>query len=189
MDYRELKAELRIYLREEIATLPQEYVLSSDSGIFNNLISLREYQNARNIMLFHSVERETDTIMIANAAFEDGKTVAFPLCLRGGIMHAHIVSDLSELEPAMLGIPAPPKTAPLIKPEELDLIIVPALTYDNDGYRLGYGGGYYDRYLSGLSVFTAGLARGRLIKKELPRESCDIPVKCVVTEETTLCIR
>ena len=104
-------------------------------------------------------------------------------------MYARIVKDLSELKPAMLGIPAPPDTAPIIKPEELELIIVPAFRYDKAGYRIGYGGGYYDRYLSGLPAFTAGIARKRLMKDDLlPVEAHDIPVNCVVTEEAVLYI-
>jgi 5-formyltetrahydrofolate cyclo-ligase len=83
----------------------------------------------------------------------------------------------------MLNIPAPPDTAPIIAPEELDLVIVPALAYDSAGYRLGYGGGYYDRYLHDIPAFTVGLARERLIVGELPTEQHDIAVKCVVTED------
>ena len=101
-------------------------------------------------------------------------------------MQARIVTDLSELQPAILNIPAPPDTAPVIEPENLDLVIVPALTYDNEGYRLGYGGGYYDRYLCGLTAFTAGLARQKLFIKELPVEQHDIAVKCVITESLVL---
>jgi len=97
-------------------------------------------------------------------------------------MEARIVYDLSELQPAMLGIPAPAGTAPVIAPETLDLIIVPALTYDRAGFRLGYGGGYYDRYLFGIPAFTLGLARERLIEAELPKEPHDVAVKCVITE-------
>ena len=183
MDHRSLKAELRRHVIEETAGLPDDYIADSDRGLFLKVMSLREFSTANKIMIYHSVNREPDTLEIVRAAFSAGKTVAFPFCYRGGLMQARIVSCLSELRPAALGIPAPPDTAPVIAPEELDLIIVPALTYDKAGYRLGYGGGYYDRYLSGISAFTVGLARERLIKDELPREPHDIAVKCVVTEE------
>ena len=188
-DNKAIKNEMRAHIKKEIAALPEEYIASSNEGIFSNTITLREFINARNIMLFYSVERETDTIMLARAAFADGKIVTFPTCLRGGIMHARVVKDLNELSPAMLGIPAPPPTAPVVDPEELELIIVPALRYDFEGYRIGYGGGYYDRYLKNLSAFTVGLTRKRLfINGRIPREQHDVPVNCVVTEETALYI-
>ena len=176
------KSELRKQITEEIAALPDEYIAASDNGLLLRVTSLKEYITARNIMIYCSVKREPDTRAIANAALAMGKTIAFPYCFRGGIMRAHVVSSLDELRPAMLGIPAPPDTAPVIKPEDLDLVIVPALTYDKSGYRLGYGGGYYDRYLYGIPAFTVGLARSRLLKDKLPREPHDIAVKCLVTE-------
>jgi len=177
-----IKDELRNRLREEIAAFDEDYIANSNNELFLHVSSLKEFVAARNIMVYHSVEREPGTLLIAKAALSSGKTVSFPFCFRGGKMQARAVTDLSELRPAMLGIPAPPDTAPIIAPEELDLVIVPALTYDSAGFRLGYGGGYYDRYLHDIPAFTVGLARERLIMDELPREQHDIAVKCVVTE-------
>ena len=102
-------------------------------------------------------------------------------------MEARVVRSLDELAPSMLGIPAPPDTAKLLAPEELDLIFVPALAYDAFGYRIGYGGGYYDRYLHDLSAYTVGLARERLLREILPVEPHDIAVKCVIMEDRVIC--
>ena len=181
------KSEMRKCLSKKIAALPDDYISDSDEGLLLRTTSLSQFINARNIMVYHSVEREPDTTGIAKAAFAMGKTVSFPYCYRKGIMHARIVKSLTELHPAMLGIPAPPETAPIIRPEELDLVIVPALTYDIAGYRLGYGGGYYDRYLSGTPAFMVGLARERLIMDILPRERHDVAVNCVITEARIYC--
>ena len=177
-----LKAELREKINEEIAALPGDYISASDNGLLLRVMLLKEFIAARNIMVYCSVKREPATWGIIEAAMSMGKTVAFPLCYRGGLMDARSVSDLRELRPAMLGIPAPPDTAPVMPPEELDLIIVPALAYDKSGYRLGYGGGYYDRFLCNIRAFTVGVARERLIMEELPREPHDIAVKCLITE-------
>ena len=181
-----LKVEMRKQLRADISSLPEKYLDESNDGIFRLVTTLKEFTDARNIMLYYSVEREPATIRIAEAALSAGKTVSFPYCFRSGIMQAAIVTDLSQLKPSMLNIPAPPDSAPVIRPEDLDLVIVPALTYDKNGYRLGYGGGYYDRYLCGLAAFTAGLARQRLLSEELPVEQHDIAVNCVVTESAVL---
>ena len=177
-----IKAKLRTTLRAEIAALPGEYISESDRGLFLQVASLKEFNNARNIMIYHSVEREPDTVAIIKAALSAGKTVALPYCLRGGVMQARVIRGLAELKPAMLGIPAPAPLAPLIAPDRLDMVIVPALTYDRDGYRLGYGGGYYDRFLAAVTAYTVGLARVRLIKDKLPREPHDVAVKNVITE-------
>jgi len=180
------KAELRERLREIIADLPEDYIECSNNGLLQPVTALKEFLDARNIMIYHSVEREPATPEIAKTALAMGKTVAFPYCYRGGIMNARVVGSLSELRPAMLGIPAPQDSAPIIMPEELDFIIVPALTYDRTGYRLGYGGGYYDRYLCGIPAFKAGLARSRLIVDELPKQPHDIAVDCVITEDAVM---
>ena len=176
------KVELRKSLREEIMALPDGYIADSNREILLCVTLFKEFVDARNIMIYYSVEREPDTLLIANAALAAGKTVAFPYCFREGIMQARVVHKLSELRPAMLGIPAPQDTAAKIAPEELDLVIVPALTYDRSGYRIGYGGGYYDRFLRGISAHTVGLARERLVRNELPKEPHDIAVKTVITE-------
>ena len=181
-----LKAALRKRIGEDITALPDGYIADSDRGLFLQVTSLKEFTDARNIMIYHSVEREPGTLGIAKTALKMGKKVAFPYCYRGGIMKARIVNSLNELKPAMLDIPAPPDSAPVVAPEDHELIIVPALAYDVTGYRIGYGGGYYDRYLSGIPAFTVGLARERLIEKKLPRESHDVSVMCVITENAVL---
>ena len=178
-----IKEKLREQIHAEIAALPDDYVSDSDKGIFLQVKSLKEYINARNIFIYHSVGKEPDTLGIINDALTIGKTVAIPRCYKGGAMEPRVIRNLDELRPSMLGIPAPPDSAEVAGPEELELIIVPALTYDRAGYRLGYGGGYYDRYLLRTSAFTVGLARERLIMDELPREPHDIAVKCLITEK------
>ncbi|MCL2124860.1 MAG: 5-formyltetrahydrofolate cyclo-ligase [Oscillospiraceae bacterium] len=181
-----IKDELRVKLKDKINALPKEYIDDSDKGITQRVLSMDVFKAARNLLLYYSVEREPLTHEIATAALLSGKAVAFPLSYRGGIMQARAVSSLDELRPAMLGIPAPPDTSALVEQDSLDLIIVPALTYDRERYRLGYGGGYYDRYLQNAHAITIGLARGRLIAEALPREQHDIAVNYVVTEADTI---
>ena len=181
------KAELREIIIADISSLPDEYISASDKGIERNAMLLKQFAAAQNIMVYYSVKREPATLSIARAALSMGKTLAFPFCYRGGIMEARIVHSLDELHPAMLGIPAPAASAPIIPPSELNMILVPALAYDRNGHRLGYGGGYYDRYLYGIPAFKAGLARNRLMKYDLPIDPYDVAVDCVITEEGYFC--
>jgi 5-formyltetrahydrofolate cyclo-ligase len=98
-------------------------------------------------------------------------------------MEARTIKDLSELSESSYHLREPLSSVCVIPPEALDFIIVPALTFDSAGYRLGRGGGYYDRYLLKTNAFTAGIARERLICEAVPREAHDVPVRCVVTEK------
>ena len=178
------KSEWRRRTQMEIAALPEDYILTSDEKIYFLVTQQTEFISARNIFIYHSVKKEPDTHRIMRAAISMGKTVALPYCCNGGIMEARIIGSLEVLRPSIHQIPAPPDTAQLLAPEELDLVIVPALTYDLDGYRLGQGGGYYDRYLTKTSAFTIGLTRERLIQEKLPRAPHDIPVSSIITETT-----
>jgi 5-formyltetrahydrofolate cyclo-ligase len=83
-------------------------------------------------------------------------------------------------------IPEPDDAAPRLEPCPGDLILVPALTFDRNGYRLGQGGGYYDRFLSAHDLFSVGLARDVLLLDDVPRESHDQCVSCLVTESCIL---
>ena len=103
--------------------------------------------------------------------------------------------DLGRLVPARFGIPEPDEGCPTLADADLvsALILVPALALDVDGYRLGYGGGYYDRFLQGLSeagipVTTVGLAYGVCVTDTLPREPHDIPVHFIIDERRIISI-
>lgn len=165
----------------EIANLSEEYIAESDSGIYENFINLPEFINARTVFAYISTGREPNTENIIRKALELGKTVALPVSYSGGIMEPHIICSLSELVMGKFGIPSPKSSAPLLFENDIDMIIVPAVTFSSDGARMGRGGGYYDRFLKDCTAFSVGLARDRLLK-EVPTEEHDVPVKCVVTE-------
>ncbi len=176
------KKTLRKQILTEIDALPAGYITESDKGIFSRMTDLPAFRKARVIFSYYSIEREPDTVRIIEYALSRGKTVTLPVCFKGGEMEARAISDVGELTRAGFGLLEPLSSERVILPEELDFIIVPALTYDLDGYRLGRGGGYYDRYLSRTGAFTAGAARQRLLRDTLPRDAHDISVDCVVTE-------
>ena len=177
------KQELRERVKTEIASFDRGYLDESDSGIFTSLISLPEYATAEKILAYYSVGNEPDMLKFIDFALADGKVVALPLCYRGGIMYAHRIGGLGEASPKMLGIPAPSEDSVRIAAQELDFIVVPALVFDTRGFRLGYGGGYYDRYLEGVCAYKVGVARERLVYDRLPVEPHDVSVDCIVTEK------
>lgn len=165
----------------EIDSLPPEYIALSDDGLRKNFLSLPEFEKADTIFAYISMGREPDTVHIIKAALAMGKTVALPVSFSGGIMEPRIIHSLSELVPGKFGILSPPDNAPVLKEEDIDLVIVPAVTFDRSGFRLGRGGGYYDRFLARSSAFTVGLGREALIRP-VPLEPHDMSVNCLVTE-------
>jgi 5-formyltetrahydrofolate cyclo-ligase len=176
------KSEARARIRAEISALSAEYLAESDEGIRENLIALPEFQRAGNILFYFSIGREPDTRGLLRRALDLGKTVALPVTTADGSMTARAVTDVSDLAVRNLGIPEPDESRPPLEPGELDMIIVPAVAFDRGGYRLGRGGGYYDRYLARSRAVSVGLARAKLLQEGVPRETHDLPVNFVVTE-------
>lgn len=182
-DKKSEKAALRRRLVGKINALPEEYIASSNEGLFNVLVALPEFAAAETVFVYYSLNREPDTIRFINYALKAGKTVSLPVCFKGGVMEARVVENLEGLERTKYGLLEPLSSTRVLPPEALDFIVVPALTYDKDGYRIGWGGGYYDRYLAQTRGFTCGVARERLLVDVLPREAHDVPVLCVATEK------
>lgn len=174
------KARLRSIVREQIRLLDDAYIFESDRRIFEAVCRLPEYRRAGRVFLYCSVEREIDTAAIRAHAEKEGKLVAFPRVYGGGRMDFAGVDGL----PAMFfGIPQPSADLPAIVPRKGDIMLVPALCYDVDGYRLGQGGGYYDRFLADCPAVTVGLGRERLMLRRLPRQMHDVPVSILITED------
>ena len=181
---RETKKLLRKEIREKINGFPAEYIEESDAAIAERVCALSEFIQAKTVFTFYSIGREPDTHRIIQRALEMGKTVTLPVCFKGGIMEARAIKDVGELrESQMMGLMEPLDSTHVVPPEELDFIVVPALAYDKTGYRVGYGGGYYDRFLSRTQAYTVGITREKLMMDSVPREDHDIPVNCIVTEK------
>lgn len=107
-----------------------------------------EYQSAGTIFCFVGTGREIDTRPILRHALNSGKTVCVPLCTTPGQMELRRITALEELRPGKFHIPEPPADAPCVAVDEVDLAILPCLSCNHLGQRLGRGGGYYDRFLA-----------------------------------------
>lgn len=180
---KDVKRKLRQEVFAEIDALPEEYIRLSDQGIFEHVREIPEYQKAKTIFFYYSTGREPDTRKLMEEALKEGKCVTIPKITGRGLMEASVVSSMESLVVGKFDIATTPDGAETIPAEELDLIVVPAVSFDKDGYRLGYGGGYYDRFLIRTKAFSIGLARGKILKEQVPREEHDTRVACLVTEE------
>ena len=178
-DKAEIRSEL-LRLRDE---LDDSYIESSNKGIYSVLSGMPEFSTAPVLFAYYSIGREVDTNRIIELAFALGKKVALPISFKGGIMEFHeIEEDGTVLVSSVFGIPEPQMDTPVLIPQAEDILLVPALSFDTNAYRVGYGGGYYDRFLASCPAFTVGLGRHALLRPEVPREIHDLPAKCLITE-------
>ena len=178
------KIALRTEIKSKTVALSGEYLAESDAGILEKLLSLPEFAAAPRVFTYISIGREPDTRALVLRCAELGKAVAVPVVLGAGEMRFVPLEDgIEALSPGVFGIPTPDANAPVLMPLPGDLMVVPALCFDGQGYRLGRGGGYYDRYLAAHSVFSVGLCREALLVNAVPRDPWDARVTCLVTEK------
>jgi len=176
------KRKLRKEYRAAYTELRQEYINESDKGIFENLSKLPEFLSSRVIFTYYSINAEPDTHRIIELALKMGKVVTLPIIRGNGIMDAAIIKSLAEIGDGAYNIPAPPENSEIISPDKIEFAVIPALAFDRDGFRLGQGGGYYDRFLNGAGFFTVGIARSKFFVDRVPREVHDEKLRCIVTE-------
>ena len=177
------KKALRLKISAQTAALDETYIEKSNREIFERVLLLPEFNSAKVVFAYFSVAREVDTKALISFCARQNKLLALPRTKKGGEMDFALVTAPTDTLPkGSFGIPEPPDDAIAVCPGEADIIIVPALCFDENGFRLGHGGGYYDRYLQGCPAFTVGLCREKLMQRAVPAESHDIPVLAVITE-------
>jgi 5-formyltetrahydrofolate cyclo-ligase len=178
-------------LRTEILTkrslLTQEKIQEYSNKIQNTLYEMDEYKNAKRIMCFVSNGSEVDTHPLIDRAILDGKSIVVPITVSK--TKELLVSDLfslEELEVGFYNIEVPKEEfLRLVNPGTIDLVLVPGVALAKDGYRVGYGGGYYDRFLAKLDSSVPKIALGfdLQVVDKVPTEHFDIPVDLIVTEK------
>ena len=157
-----------------------EYSARLCSGI----TMLKDYADADILLLYFPTRSEPDLTALAHLAWRDGKQAAFPISRTDSLtLDFRIVKSLDELSAGAYGIREPDESAPRANVTERTLCILPALAVDIDGYRLGYGKGYYDRFLlQNPHLKKIGLAYACQEVEAVPTEENDIPLDMVITE-------
>lgn len=169
-------------IRQLERELPPAYRGESDRRIAALASSLEAYRKAGTVCCFVGMAREIDTRPILRNALDRGKRLCVPRCEGPGKMSMREIAALDQLLPGAMGILEPPADAPVIQPEEIALAFLPCLSCDRQGNRLGYGGGYYDRFLRLYSGAAVLLCRERLLQPAIPAQAHDIAVPHVLTE-------
>lgn len=184
---RKVKDEIRAEYSARRAAMDPSEKKRRDDAICRAAVSLVSFRYAEYVLLYAATENEINVNEIAETALARGKKIAFPRCDKEShTMQYHIVSSLDELAPDNYGILEPSPDAPIYDPEK-DLgsavCFVPGLVYDKAGYRLGYGKGFYDRYLSHFSGCTLGVVYSDYILPTVPRGRFDVSVNILLTEK------
>ena len=184
-DIRERKKSIRQQCLQFRTGLSTDQKSAMDGAALKRVLALQEYVNTDVLYTYVSKEAEADTTALISAALEAGKFVAVPRCEpKTRRMEFLEISSLSDLELGTYGVlePVPGKCRP-VRDSGKAVCIVPGLCFDFQGYRLGYGKGYCDRFLSEFGGFTVGLCYAGCVHWKLPHGFYDRPVDMLVTEK------
>ena len=149
--------------------------------IADRVTTLPEYKDAKRILAYADYNHEVMTGFIIEAAWRDGKEVAVPKVV-GQDMVFYKLTDFAQLEKGYFGIPEPAR-GEIVQWEEA-LMIMPGVAFDRQNHRVGYGGGFYDKYLEKHpDLHTIAVAFELQMYRELPFEEHDIKPEKVITEK------
>lgn len=185
MDYLS-KKDIRKFISDKRDAVHIKQKGEWDDKIFNRLINSEFYRNADVIFAFVSFRSEVDTHRFISYAIEDKKTICVPKIRskqRG--MELFRIESLSDLEPGFFGVLEPKDTCPEANIGDIDLVLMPGMAFDREGGRVGYGGGFYDKFLveMGRKVHSIALAYDFQVLDEVPMDSRDIPIDGVITDK------
>ena len=196
MEHLSDKKALRAALSARRSALTPDERACIGRTVTDRLLALPAYREAAVVCGYRSARGELDLLPLWQAVAAAGKTFALPVTVTGAAEGRMIFRATPNFCPerlvsARFGISEPPDHPdfPILSPSDLHgaIMIVPGLGFDRDGYRVGYGGGYYDRYLaglrdSGIPIFTVGLCPATCRVDKLPREAHDLAVDVVIDE-------
>lgn len=179
------KKSLRAYYKKLRADMTKDDKASLDMSITEKLLQLDDFVNSKTVLVYVSSAIEVGTYEIIRRCFEMNKRVLAPRCVQGtNIMDFYEIKSFDDLEKGAFGI-----MEPCDKCEKTELFdtdsccIVPALAYDMRGYRLGFGKGFYDRFLVRFGGKKVGLCYSSCIEDQLPADEYDQMVNCIVTDK------
>ena len=173
------KKELRRAIRERKRAMTEEEIVSRSQMLGLLLIQSEAYKNAKTIYGYLPYNQEVRTVAMLEQAMKDGKRVAVPKCY-GDEMKFIWMEDLSRVEKGYANIPEPIADGP-VADDETALVLMPGLAFDPQGHRIGYGGGFYDKFLASEPNHpTLALCYDFQMLDHLETEEFDIPVDHVI---------
>ena len=179
-----MKAELRKKILQEMKALSQEQKQAMDQVLTERFLQHPFYQEAKTIATYLSFPHEFQTQELIEQALKDGKKVLIPKTYPKGRME-FVVYNPQQLAKTSFGLLEPKGDLEVVDPSQIDLIHVPGLAFTREGYRIGYGGGYYDRYLEHFAGHTMSTIYPCQVQ-EFNSEDHDIAVQEVLIDERNL---
>lgn len=191
MDIKAYKTELRTTYLAKRAAIPPEEKAMRDKKICDAILSSVSFRYAKTLLAYYPRENEVDIRPALEAALAAGKKLALPRCEGEHKMRYHFVTTLSGLIPGSYGIPEPAAEAPLYEEsnESSTLCLVPGVVFDRHGYRIGYGGGYYDRFLHNFRGSVVGVVYRDFIIPSLPYGRYDLALPVMITDGGIVCAK
>ncbi|MED0947971.1 5-formyltetrahydrofolate cyclo-ligase [Bacillus mobilis] len=185
---REEKLRLRKQIIEHMNSLSEERYTTLSEQIAFSLYAQKEWAEAKIIGITLSMENEVNTYPIIEKAWEEGKKVVVPKCNKETrTMSFRQISNFDQLETVYMNLREPiPALTEEVGADDIDLQIVPGVVYTGRGERIGYGGGYYDRYLVHYKGKTLSLAYSFQMVEHIPVEPFDKNVEKIITEKGTM---
>lgn len=178
-----MKKELRKDLISKRTSMPIEEVEQLSNKINSYIMEWDEYKNSNAIMSYYSFRNEVLTDELINDAFSQNKTVVLPKSIKeGSKILPCIIKSLSELKKENYGIMEPP-TDNLLERDELDIVFVPGVGFDKRGFRIGYGAGYYDRFLNDYKGIKVGVCFELQVVEHAYNDKHDIAMDYIITEK------
>jgi 5-formyltetrahydrofolate cyclo-ligase len=186
LNYFELdsKQYLRRKFKKLRDSLPIAYQRSASEKIAKKVLALPEIKRAQTIGLYLSKGSEVRTFSIVKNLLQLKKTVAVPKVYKKSMhLHFHIIRSLKDCCLGMFNILEPLSRCPRIDPKKMQVLLIPGIVFDKQGYRLGYGKGFYDRFIKKHQHdLTLGLTYRKTLIQRLPRQKTDISVHRVMTD-------
>lgn len=173
------KSELRAWIRRQKREMTAQQIEESSQKLMEKFCNCDLYRNAKTVYGYLPYNQEVRTVPILEQAIRDGKTVAVPK-VYGDTMRFIVLEDLDRVSDGYAGIPEPIADTPVAN-DPTALVLMPGLAFDRDGNRMGYGGGFYDRFLAQEPNHpTVALCYGFQLVPSIPTDSYDIPVDLVL---------
>lgn len=180
-----MKKDLRKQMIGSLQQLSEQQYAKQSAIIQQKLVELPLFQEAKTIGVTISRFPEVDTLQLIETCWSLGKEVVVPRChIKDRRMDFYRIENFDTLETVYIDL-REPKEDPeqWIHPDQIDLLIVPGVVYGKSGYRIGFGGGYYDRFLVGFKGQTLSLAFDQQLIEKVPFDAHDIPVPLIITDK------
>ncbi len=175
------KKDIRKTLIQKRVSLTEEERKRRSEGIVKNLLNLKPLWDAKTLLMFCPHGGEPDITQLFSWALQGGKNLLLPKVEEEDLRLIR-VEDTASLSLGTFCI-LEPSEGEEVRPEEVDFSLIPGVAFDKEGYRIGYGKGYYDRLFERLGGIKVGVCYEFQVLEEVPRDDWDMPVDLVVTEE------